>query len=612
MKSKTKKEKPLYSTVSNILFVLGGLLRYDRNLIFWLIANVIFSAASRIIPVFMPKLIIDKLTSQGSAREVIILSAIFAAAVFITNAVSQMSNVSIGCRMISARLRFIIRSGEKFMATDFQNLENPDILDLSQKGDRATSNNQEGIEGVMHQIQSSAHNLLTLIGSVTVISIMGPELLIAIILLLSVNYAVSHFTRKKDKEENDKLAPLWRRINYLGDMTSDFTFAKDIRLFGLKSFLMGRYRNEQEKIYDGRSIILRLWRNVRYISSLTALIQEIILYAWLCMRMLSGAFGIGSFLMYITSIGTFTSALDGLADNILGFQQQSRLICDFRAFLDIKDIDTGSKIPPQSIQKEGAPIEFKNVSFRYPGREEYALKNLCLTIKPFEKLAVVGLNGAGKTTFVKLLMRLYRPESGSITLNGTDIGEYSRDEYYKLFSAVFQEIHTFAFTLAENISMSEYEKTDFERVKACLEQAGLKEKLDSLEKGLDTPLLKVIDEGGVELSGGENQKLALAKALYKDAPFIVLDEPTAALDSLAEERLYKEFDRLTRKKTAIYISHRLASTRFCDRILMFENGSVIESGSHEELIEKNGKYAGLFNVQARYYRQSARAEETAV
>lgn len=330
------------------------------------------------------------------------------------------------------------------------------------------------------------------------------------------------------------------------------------------------------------------------------------------MRVLKGSLGIGSFLMYMTSIGTFSSALGGLMNSFLSFQQQSRVICDFRAFLDIRDFDTGSLIPPESIRKTGALIEFKNVSFKYPGRDEYALKELSLSIRPHERLAVVGLNGAGKTTFVKLLMRLYRPESGTITMNGTDICEYDRDRYFRLFSAVFQEIYSFAFTLAENVAMCEYDKVDFERVTACLERAGLKEKVDLLEKGLDTPLLKVIDEGGIELSGGETQKLALARALYKDAPFIVLDEPTAALDALAEERLYKEFDSLTTGKTAVYISHRLASTRFCDRILMFENGSIIEAGSHEELIEKGGKYSELFGVQARYYRQDAQPEEAAV
>jgi ABC-type multidrug transport system fused ATPase/permease subunit len=210
------------------------------------------------------------------------------------------------------------------------------------------------------------------------------------------------------------------------------------------------------------------------------------------------------------------------------------------------------------------------------------------------------------------MMRLYTPQNGRILINGIDIKEYKRNEYFKLFSAVFQEIQIFAFTLAENISMSEYGKTDFTKASESINRAGLKDKLLSLEKGLDTVMLKVIDEGGVEFSGGESQKLALARALYKDAPFVILDEPTAALDALAEERLYREVDSLTENKTAIYISHRLASTRFCDRIAMFEEGGIIECGSHDELIAKQTKYAELFSVQAKYYREEVEKEVASV
>ncbi|MDE6745842.1 MAG: ABC transporter ATP-binding protein/permease, partial [Oscillospiraceae bacterium] len=218
-----------------------------------------------------------------------------------------------------------------------------------------------------------------------------------------------------------------------------------------------------------------------------------------------------------------------------------------------------------------------------------------------EKLAVVGLNGAGKTTFIKLLLRLYDVTEGRILLNGTDIRSFDRAEYFKMFAPAFQDVTVFAFPMSENVSMSEPFNTDKDRAEKMLRSAGLGEKIDSLEKGVDTELLKVLYDDGVDLSGGEKQKLALARALYKDSKIIVLDEPTAALDALAEYRLYQSFDGMIGKKTAVYISHRLSSTRFCDRVAMFAKGEMVETGTHEELMELDGEYAEMFRVQAQYY-----------
>ena len=246
-------------------------------------------------------------------------------------------------------------------------------------------------------------------------------------------------------------------------------------------------------------------------------------------------------------------------------------------------------------------FKFENVSFRYPKADVYALKNMNITLEAGKRLAVVGLNGAGKSTFIKLLLRLYEPTEGRILLNGTDIRSYSRADYYRIFSAVFQDVNLFAYPLSENISMSTPEETDRKKAEICIRNAGMGEKLDSLSKGIDTEILKVIYEDGIDLSGGEKQKLALARALYKDAPVVVLDEPTAALDALAEAELYENFDKLIGKKTAVYISHRLSSTGFCDAVAMFKDGEMIEYGTHESLLKAGGAYSEMFRMQARYY-----------
>ena len=272
---------------------------------------------------------------------------------------------------------------------------------------------------------------------------------------------------------------------------------------------------------------------------------------------------------------------------------------NFRSFMDFEAADESDCIDlPDS---DSYRFEFQDVSFRYHGASGYALRHLNLTLEWGKRLAVVGLNGAGKTTMVKLLTRLYDPTEGRILLNGTDIRRYRRRDYFKLFSAVFQNVEVFAFPMSENVSMQTPEQTDAARAEEKLIAAGLGERLAGLSRGVQTELLKVIDEDGIDLSGGEKQKLALARALYKDAPVVVLDEPTAALDALAEYRLYQQFDAMIGHKTAVYISHRLSSSRFCDAVAMFKDGEMIEYGTHDELMQRGGAYAEMFAIQSQYY-----------
>ena len=274
---------------------------------------------------------------------------------------------------------------------------------------------------------------------------------------------------------------------------------------------------------------------------------------------------------------------------------------DFRTFIEL-DCRGKEETIPIPASREWT-IEFHDVSYRYHKQEKNALEHLNLTLHPGEKLAVVGLNGAGKTTMIKLLLRLYDPTEGCITLNGVDIRRFSREEYYKLFSPVFQNVEVLAFPISENISMKTAQETDCSRAERAADQAGLGDKISSLPKGIETELLKVITEDGVDLSGGEKQKLALARALYKAAPIVVLDEPTSALDALAEQQLYERFDQMIGEKSAVYISHRLASTRFCDKVAMFMDGRMIEYGTHDRLMEQGGEYARMFEMQAQYYQE---------
>lgn len=416
-----------------------------------------------------------------------------------------------------------------------------------------------------------------------------------------------HIVKRDKKEVWDKLAPTWRKINYMERATQDFDYAKDIRLFGMKNWLSDKQHEildeKQSKILHSRN----LWMKNAAFSNLIGIISKGAVYAILIYSVIDTDMSIGNFTLFLGLSSTFSSTLTAFLNSLGQFKEQSMKTDDFRSFLDYESELENDTVPlPQSGRYT---FEFKNVSYRYKGAEEYALKNLNLTFEAGKRLAVVGLNGAGKTTFIKLLLRLYDVTEGEILLNGVDIRRFKRNEYYTLFAPVFQNVEIFAFPMSENISMKPPCDTDAKLAEKCAVKAGMEEKLNSLSDGIATELLKVIHDDGVDLSGGEKQKLALARALYKNAPVIVLDEPTAALDALAEYSLYKNFDEIIGDKSAIYISHRLSSTRFCDSIAMFKAGEMVEYGTHEELLAKGGAYSEMFNIQAQYYKEGEKEYE---
>ncbi len=431
-------------------------------------------------------------------------------------------------------------------------------------------------------------------------------ILLIIGVLLGVTYLSPLFVVKADAvwAENAGNHNLSNRLfgfyGYLGKRTDK---AEDVRMYR-QDILCQKINADKEGTFHSNGLYAKLSRGkmgVWYVlSSIFSILFSGIVYVFVCTKAWAGAFGLGMVTQYISAI----SNLSGKVASLFQVLGQARNHASFLKmnfdFLDMENSMYQGDMKVTSLDNGTHEIEFKDVSFRYPGCEQYTLRHINLKFQVGKRLAVVGQNGSGKTTFIKLLCRLYDPTEGVILLNGVDIRQYRYEEYLSIFSVVFQDFTLTDFTLGQNVASGE--KYDKARVEECLKKAGLEERLKNLPLGTETYLSKTFSKEGVDMSGGEKQKIALARTLYKNAPFIILDEPTAALDPIAEAEIYSKFNEIIEDKTAIYISHRLSSCRFCDEICVFDKGTVVQQGSHEGLLAvENGKYHELWTAQAQYY-----------
>ncbi|MDF2588384.1 MAG: ABC-type multidrug transport system, ATPase and permease component [Anaerocolumna sp.] len=604
------KNKKKYNTFQNMFYIVKGTVKWQKVLLPMMIIYSFTEASIPFIWVYISKLVIEQIELNNGITElfkVMSIATLISLIVMATNRYIQHQN---WWRFIYARMKFISLRMKKALTMNYEHLENPKILDYMEKAGRATGGNQNGVEGMMHSTSQTCVSLVKIVASSAIMFTLSPWIVIVMLFLSFLHFLAIDYTKRKDKLKVwDVLSSKWRKINYLNQVTKNFDYAKDIRLFGMEEWLHKKQIYHHSEVHEKIVESKNRWMKCGILNQIIGLLQEGILYIWLVYAVIYEGISIADVTLYFGTIRTFSSTVSNVLDNIAEIRKLSLEINDFRTFVEYPEEKENTNFKPVPKGKE-LEFQFIHVSFRYPGQEKYALKNLNLTLFPGKRLAVVGLNGAGKTTFIKLLCRLYEPTEGTILLNGVNIKEYNRDEYYALIAPVFQNVECFAFPISENVSMKSPQETNQTLSKECLEMAGMEEKLNTLPNGVQTQLLKVLYDDGIDLSGGEKQKLALARALYKDAPVVVLDEPTAALDALAEYKLYMDFDKLIGGKTAVYISHRLSSTRFCHAIAMFKDGSLVEYGTHEELLSNEGEYANMFQIQAQYYKDTV--EEVAI
>lgn len=539
----------------------------------------------------------------------IILAALGLAAFSVfTSFISNRLNERICIKKNEINRQFDLLLGEKIMDMDFEIAEGPSGRDKYQKAKNSLGSN--GVYGFVERFSIMFTNIVGIFTFGTITASLNPWLILILTgaqLLGLVSTLVENRLINKTK---DPLAAVDRKLNYITKTSRDFAIAKDIRLFHLRDYLqqMSEYFIGERKFWTNKmyfyyfiSDTLRLLLNVGI---------EIGVFAYIAYEALNGEMSKTALVLYAVSVTDFTHWVEYIGETLSDIIPSNMLINDLREFLDIENSmenANGKSMPADKPYK----IEIKDLSFTYPETDKIILNNINLTINAGERLALVGVNGAGKTTLVKLLSGLYKPTSGSIKINGTDISAINRDEYYKSVSAVFQEARIMPCSILENVSMLPAGESDAERFDFCIRQAGLYKKIQNLPEKENTLLVKNVNENAVELSGGEIQRLLLARAIYKDAPTLILDEPTAALDPIAENEIYLKYSEISKNKTSIYISHRLSSTRFCDRIVLLDDASIAEEGTHEELMARSGKYAEMFRIQSKYYEKEAEENEEA-
>lgn len=545
---------------------------------------------------------IIKCVEQKTSIKVLLMTILaYTLALFVINGVKKYIEENTLFARIEVRTKIIAMVSRKCNTTSYPNTLDANFIRLRDAAYFACEGNSEATEHIWQTLTMLLKNIGGLIAYLFILSSFDSFLLLVVILTCFISFFVSRHANNwhyANKAEGEKY---YHKKRYIRDKAESIKLAKDIRIFNLKDWL-----NELLDLVHNQYLAFRLkGERVDLLADVTEVVLTVIrngiAYIYLINMTLNDGLSVSSFVLYFVAISTLTNWVMGVLKEMSTLHKECLDISSLREFLDYPEpfkFDDGKDIPLASNYE----IKLENVSFHYPESDKDIIHNLDLTIHSREKLAIVGLNGAGKTTLVKLICGLLSPSEGRVLLNGDDISDFNRNKYYELFSAVFQDFSILDVTIAEEIAQCK-DNIDYQRIKECIDYAGLTDTIDKLPKGLNTHIGREVYLDGVLLSGGQMQRLMLARALYKNGPILLLDEPTAALDPLAESEIYQKYSDMANNKTSLFISHRLASTRFCDRIILIKDGGIREEGSHEDLLKLNGEYAKLFEVQSRYYKQ---------
>ena len=506
---------------------------------------------------------------------------------------------------------FLMRLVRKSLTADYENVESPSKQRMLLKATHAVHMYRQGVNQMYTHIPYVISGTLGMLLYALTITFIDFRILLVILGMFVVNTALDSVKRKYIANTMEEQYRIWGRFYYLTQQSTSVPNGKDIRIYNMADWMRSGFDRLVGKNKDltvgkmNRVLLSKVTETV-----LTAG-RDLLAYVILIAQVIDGKITIAEFTLGLGVVTGLSGWLSGIRYQVGELLEGNHMMSQYRRMMDYPNTflrEDGESVPKEWREGKLPEIEFRHVSFRYEDCEEDILKDVNLTIKPGERIALVGHNGAGKTTLVKLLCGFYHPTAGEILIGGLNLAELNLSEYHELLATIFQDVNTLPVSIAENVSGKTEEETDVERVRECLKRAGLWKDVEAMEKKEFTSISQALDPDGIQLSGGMVQKLMLARCIYKEAPILVLDEPTAALDPIAESNMYQEYDKITKNKSALFISHRLASTKFCDRILFMEQGRILENGSHEELLSKDGKYAEMFAIQSEYYKEGGEEE----
>ena len=596
-------EKPKYNLWQNSWYMVKLAWRYSKSVLAICIILAAATAGETVVQLLIAPGILQKLELRASLPQLLGAIAIFTGALILFAAAKEYFDLNKLFGRVTVRIKLIEAIAEKMAQTSYENLLDTAFLQRKERASSACDDNQSPAESIWLTWTNILANLLGFAVYLALLSSLSPLLILVVIATTAAGYFVSRKVNQFGYLHREEEAAYTAEMRYVKRTVTSRAFAKDIRIFGLKPWLMEVWQKSFQ-LYES---FLRRREKHYFLTNLAdfllSLLRNGISYAYLLHLTLTEGLSASTFLLYFTAASGFTQWITGILEQFTQLSKASLEISVVREFLEWPEgfqLTGGDPIP--DAVNGTYELQLEHVTYRYPGAAEDTIHDLSLTLHRGEKVALVGLNGAGKTTLVKLLCGFLDPTQGTVRLNGVDIRKLNRRAYYKLFSAVFQEFSLLEATVAENVAQ-QVEGIDEEKVWQCLQNAGLSDAVRALPQGLKTHLGRSIYDDGTELSGGQTQRLMLSRALYRDGAVLVLDEPTAALDPITESEIYLKYSEMTQGKTSLFISHRLASTRFCDRIILLENGSIAEEGSHEALLQRGGSYAKLFSVQRRYYEE---------
>lgn len=598
-KDNEQKLKPSYNMWQNSAYMLKYVKRTYPSLLVWSIAGAIAAVLLAIANTYLPKTVLAAVEQNISLWTLVGIIVVYTLVLAVLAAIPHLvyPHTEIKQEYIAENFQYMLSA--KKLTTDYENLYKSEFNLLSHHANRSY--------WACHEIYTILVEILTKTLLFIFFTMLLSRVNILLLIVVIVTSVISYFFNRKMESLNNECMAEYKgpaaKLWYLQHTSTDTNCAKDIRIFGMQGWFSDMYRAFLDMCLAVRidHEIRRFFRDL--VALICTLLRNGLAYVYLLALVFDNQITVSDFVLYFGAVGTFTQYIGELLKSLGNLHRFSLEFCYVRDCLDYKDHFPRTEGKPLAALDIPYEIKVVDLHYRYPDATEDTLKGINLTIRPGEKLAVIGLNGAGKTTLVRVICGLLDPTEGQVLLNGVDIREYNRLDYYKLFTALFQDLSVLPNTVAENIAQQELSEIDMYKVKQCAQLADIDEKIVSLPDGYETHLTRKVHGDGVELSGGQIQRLMLARAIYKNAPLMVLDEPTAALDPIAESTLYQKYSQLVNGKLSLFISHRLASTQFCDRIIMMDSGLIVEEGTHAELISKGGKYAELFEIQSHYYKE---------